>query len=525
MKIIKYAAIGFFAFLLIAVAGIAGNLPGGGREDKLEDSYAYIKLQSYYDTYSSWLDEKLKNRAGKIKDKKVYLLHTQPYMAYGLAYMLVVNTFDETEAKEKEVVDALKNMTSVQVCKKVEGGQEVYYVKNSFYPDETAAQKIFNIAAPDTLAGSYELTDAARDKVKKVGKKMDSFVFTGYCPCVSCSGQWGNGTATGTVCQAGWTIAVDPLIIPLGSGVVIDNHLYHAEDVGGGIKGNHIDVFFNKHEEAVAFGKQSGRSVTVIPKDKLDEITQLCKNAKADSKKETDTGKKKSVNTEKDADTKKDTGGDTSASLSDRADMWLQHVPVYKEELKEELTTAKTLYSEAAKDTGKDIQTYGDNGMKIPLYIQWDSRWGFVPFGGKNIGTSGCSVTCLAMVISYLTGKTTYPDAVAMWCGNKYYVPGAGQSWEIFPAVAKQYGLQMENLGNDVQAAMKALSAGKPVIASMNPGTFTSQGHFIVLRGIQNGKILVNDPNDNSTKNFVNTSFEPSLIGRESAGYWAFSKK
>lgn len=522
MKYIRYVAAGFLAFIILAAAGIAGNLPGGGREDRLEDSYAYIKLQTYYDTYSSWLDEKLKNRAAKIKDKKVYLLHTQPYMAYALAYMLVVNTFDETEPKEKEVVDALKNITNVQVRKKVEGGQEVYFVENSFPSDETAAMKIFDIAAPDTLAGSYELTDAANDKVKKIGKKMSSFVFTGYCPCVSCSGEWGNGTATGTVCQAGWTIAVDPLIIPLGSGVVIDNHLYHAEDVGGGIKGNHIDVFFNKHEEATAFGKQSGRSVTVIPKDKFDEIVSLCKNAKADSKNSTNTntGKKKDKDTEKE----KDASEDASTSLSDKADMWVQHVPVYKEELKEELTTTKTLYSEAAKDSDKDIQTYGDNGMKIPLYIQWDSRWGFVPFGGKNIGTSGCSVTCLAMVISYLTGKTTYPDAVAMWCGNRFYVPGAGQSWGIFPAVAEQYGLRLEDLGNDVQAAMKALSEGKPVIASMNPGTFTSQGHFIVLRGVQKGKILVNDPNDNSTKNFVNTSFEPSLIGRESAGYWAFSK-
>lgn len=520
MKYIRYATIGFFAFIILAAAGIAGNLPGGGREDKLEDSYAYIKLQSYYDTYASWLDETLKQRAGKIKDSKVYLVHTQPYMAYGLAVQLVSNTFDEKEAKEKEVVDALKSITKVEVKKQVEGGQMVYHVANSFYPDETAAMKIYDVSAPDTLAGSYELTDAASEKVKKIGKKMTSFVFTGYCPCVSCSGEWGNGTATGTVCQAGWTIAVDPLIIPLGSGVVIDNHLYHAEDVGGGIKGNHIDVFFNKHEEAAAFGKQTGRSVTVIPKDKFDEIVKLCKNTKADSKNNTDTGKKKDKNADKD----KDGGEVASASLSDKADMWLQHVPVYKEELKEELTSKKTLYSEAAKDSDKDIQTYGDNGMKIPLYIQWDSRWGFVPFGGKNIGTSGCSVTCLAMVISYLKGKNVYPDEVAMWCGNKYYVPGAGQSWGIFPAVAGQYGLHLEDLGNDVQAAMKALSTGKPVIASMNPGTFTSQGHFIVLRGVQKGKILVNDPNDNSTKNFVNTSFEPSLIGRESAGYWAFSK-
>ena len=43
------------------------------------------------------------------------------------------------------------------------------------------------------------------------------------------------------------------------------------------------------------------------------------------------------------------------------------------------------------------------------------------------------------------------------------------------------------------------------------------------LRGItEEGKILVNDPNDNASKNFVNRQFDLNLIMRESKNFWCF---
>ena len=68
-----------------------------------------------------------------------------------------------------------------------------------------------------------------------------------------------------------------------------------------------------------------------------------------------------------------------------------------------------------------------------------------------------------------------------------------------------------------------ALSQGKLVVASMGPGTFTRGGHFIVLTGItDDGKIKVNDPNDNSSKQHINQAFAVSLILRESKAMWVF---
>ena len=86
---------------------------------------------------------------------------------------------------------------------------------------------------------------------------LGEYTITAYCACELCCGQWADGiTYTGTVATEGRTIAVDPGVIPLGSVVEIHGSEYIAEDIGGAIDGNHIDIFFNSHEDAVEWGVQ-----------------------------------------------------------------------------------------------------------------------------------------------------------------------------------------------------------------------------------------------------------------------------
>ena len=80
------------------------------------------------------------------------------------------------------------------------------------------------------------------------------FKTTGYCPCYSCSEGWGRHTATGALATASHTIAVDPKVIPYGSKVMINGTVYTAEDKGGGVKGHHIDIYFNTHGETRQHG-------------------------------------------------------------------------------------------------------------------------------------------------------------------------------------------------------------------------------------------------------------------------------
>lgn len=86
---------------------------------------------------------------------------------------------------------------------------------------------------------------------------LGTFRLTAYCPCRICSEGWGRHTSSGATATADRTVAVDPRVIPLGSHLLINGKEYVAEDIGGAVKGNHIDIFFNTHAETRQYGTAS----------------------------------------------------------------------------------------------------------------------------------------------------------------------------------------------------------------------------------------------------------------------------
>lgn len=165
-----------------------------------------------------------------------------------------------------------------------------------------------------------------------------------------------------------------------------------------------------------------------------------------------------------------------------------------------------------------------ENGLPIPIYYQWEYQQAY---GSSTIAVSGCGPSCFAMVVSYLRDETITPADVVAWCGNTYYVPGAGTSWNFFASAAAHYEVGSVTETTNAEEVMNALREGRPVISSQVPGLFTGGGHFIVLRGItDDGKILVNDPNDNDSKQYLNRRFDMySEIHCTSANYWIFEAK
>lgn len=86
-------------------------------------------------------------------------------------------------------------------------------------------------------------------------RSLGNFIITHYCPCSICCGPWRDGiTSTGATAVTNRTIAVDPTVIPYGSKVVINGQVYVAEDCGGAIKNNHIDIYVGSHAEAETKG-------------------------------------------------------------------------------------------------------------------------------------------------------------------------------------------------------------------------------------------------------------------------------
>lgn len=83
---------------------------------------------------------------------------------------------------------------------------------------------------------------------------MGEFKLTAYCPCGECSEGHGYNTATQKIAKEERTIAVDPDIISYGSKVLIGDTVYIAEDCGGGVSGDHIDIFMEDHSAVEDFG-------------------------------------------------------------------------------------------------------------------------------------------------------------------------------------------------------------------------------------------------------------------------------
>lgn len=165
-------------------------------------------------------------------------------------------------------------------------------------------------------------------------------------------------------------------------------------------------------------------------------------------------------------------------------------------------------------------------GLTIPLYYQQDYPDVYLNAGaGRTIASSGCGFTSVAMIVSYLTGKTITPrEMIADW-SRAYYVLGAGMSWDFPAAAAKKYNLKVTEVAS-INQAMTALQQGKPVLNSQGAGLFTSAGHLIVLRGVVNGHILVNDPNKSNAvgKGYTDRLFTPSEVSASSQKYWVFEK-
>ncbi len=89
------------------------------------------------------------------------------------------------------------------------------------------------------------------------------FTATAYCSCKKCcdkdpSSKWYGITASGRKARWG-TVAVDRRLIGLGTWLRIEGFpktIFRADDVGGTIKGKHIDLWFPSHREALEFGRR-----------------------------------------------------------------------------------------------------------------------------------------------------------------------------------------------------------------------------------------------------------------------------
>lgn len=148
----------------------------------------------------------------------------------------------------------------------------------------------------------------------------------------------------------------------------------------------------------------------------------------------------------------------------------------------------------------REKQTVDITGLsreEVPLFLQWDQRWGYTIYGTDVLALTGCGPTCMAMVGYYLTGDEGFtPDKMAQFClDNGYYAWGNGTEWRFFSEGAQKLGLKSRELSLSQSVMVSHLDKGHPIVINVRKGDFTEHGHYIVAVGCEDGMFRINDPN------------------------------
>ena len=150
--------------------------------------------------------------------------------------------------------------------------------------------------------------------------------------------------------------------------------------------------------------------------------------------------------------------------------------------------------TEFAVRADREILTGGT--VALTYYNQGEEPWASRPFGPDPISGYGCGPTALSMLVSSLTDQDIDPEEMAAWAyEHGYWCSKSGSYHTLIPGAAQAWELSVEGCtASEPQRILDALADGKLVVALMTKGHFTKSGHFIVLRGVQDEKILVADP-------------------------------
>ncbi len=140
---------------------------------------------------------------------------------------------------------------------------------------------------------------------------------------------------------------------------------------------------------------------------------------------------------------------------------------------------------------------YSAVSLNVPNFKQTDSRWANVKIGssGKTIAQIGCVTTAIAMMESYRTGTTIYPDAMS----KKLSYSSSGNVY--WPSNLKV----VTSSSNYLNGVYNQLKNGKPVL--LGAKKYSGTQHWVVITGYTGGNTLsasnftINDPGSNTRKN------------------------
>lgn len=116
----------------------------------------------------------------------------------------------------------------------------------------------------DTLVDESEI-NGTRGDYERTDTYIGDFTITYYCGCEKCCGKTDKITKLGTTAEAGRTVGADWNVLQPGTKIYIEGIGERVvEDTGGGIQGNHIDVYIDSHDQALKLGKATRKVYEVM---------------------------------------------------------------------------------------------------------------------------------------------------------------------------------------------------------------------------------------------------------------------
>ena len=182
--------------------------------------------------------------------EEINALNTQISSADSSIYSLLQVAAQEEAAAEAAQAEA----TSSEGDSEGTGADDSDYAEDSYTEDSYTDDSSYSESG-DSQASSDSSQSSASDTSSSSGSGtyLGTFTLTAYCNCAQCCGTAGNLTASGTVPTAGRTVAMAG--VPFGTQLLINGNVYTVEDLGTPY--GHVDIYFNSHSEALAFGLQS----------------------------------------------------------------------------------------------------------------------------------------------------------------------------------------------------------------------------------------------------------------------------
>jgi uncharacterized protein YvpB len=142
----------------------------------------------------------------------------------------------------------------------------------------------------------------------------------------------------------------------------------------------------------------------------------------------------------------------------------------------------------------QSIGAAADTTLGVPLLSQQDPAWSGNRLGTsptETVGTSGCAITSVVMMLNYY-GISTDPAQINAWLTNNGgYAFDDKILWATIDTYTNGKVTFTGWLGPDVALIDNEIDAGRPVIAEVS---LNGNQHFVILTGHDPNGFIMNDP-------------------------------